>query len=223
VTNKTNKPSQSKAEQKEETRARVLQAVLDIIVSDGMRAVRHRAVAEKAKVALGTTTYHFSSIEDLIISAFSYWRLRIQLIENPYYQKMSSALEAFEGRTVSNDELPNMAAHVYELSVGYIVDQLSGKRDDRLIELAFYHESMLYPSLRELMMQTWDTELAYLELIHATMGSPLPADDARITFTLFRQLEQAAVMKGLQEIDIREIRQTLHRHMSLCFQTEFDR
>ena len=75
--------------QRERTRVRMLQAVLDIIVEKGMRAVRHRAVAKRAGVSLGSTTYHFSSIEDLITSAFDFWREQKLMTINPYYLRVN--------------------------------------------------------------------------------------------------------------------------------------
>ncbi|MCB1710268.1 MAG: TetR family transcriptional regulator, partial [Halioglobus sp.] len=38
----------------EHTRLKILDAALDIMIEDGMRAVRHRAVARRAGVALGS-------------------------------------------------------------------------------------------------------------------------------------------------------------------------
>ena len=70
----------SRSDQRQQTRNRILDAVLEIVVEEGMRAVRHRAVADRAGVSLGSTTYHFASIEELIISAFDYWRSRRQLV-----------------------------------------------------------------------------------------------------------------------------------------------
>ena len=70
-TNSTSKHTESRGKreaQREKTRARILQAVLDTMVEKGVRGVRHRAVAKRAGVSLGSTTYHFSSIEELIIS-----------------------------------------------------------------------------------------------------------------------------------------------------------
>lgn len=90
----------TREQQRQRTRALILQSVLDIIVSDGMRAVRHRAVAKRAGIALGTTTYHFTSIEDLIVSAFDYWQSQHQLHDNPYYQQMSTLLQPYENRAV---------------------------------------------------------------------------------------------------------------------------
>lgn len=49
-----------------ERRQRVLDATLDVIANEGVRAVTHRRVAAQAGVSLGLITYHFSSTSDLI-------------------------------------------------------------------------------------------------------------------------------------------------------------
>jgi DNA-binding transcriptional regulator YbjK len=206
----------SKAKQRELTRSKTIQAVLDIIVSDGMRAVRHRAVAERAGVSLGTTTYYFNNLEDLIISAFSDWRNRSLLAHNPYYQQIEDLLTSDHETLINEEQKTAIGKQIYHASVGYLLDQIQNHREDRIIELAFYHESMLYPSLREIIVNSWEPQQLYLEIVHRKMGSPAPKDDARITFTLFRQLEQNAIMRD-ETLDQKLIRRTLHRHMTLCF------
>ena len=85
-----------------------------------MRAVRHRAVAARAGVSLGSTTYHFSSIEDLITSAFHYWReLKMQAV-NPYYLEVKQRLEPYEAGVVPASKREEMAAWIYQQSVGYV-------------------------------------------------------------------------------------------------------
>jgi len=217
----TSSPSPgSRAEQRERTRAHILQVVLDIIVKDGMRAVRHRHVAEQAEVALGTTTYHFSSIEDLIVSAFRYWQSNSQLIENPYYKKMSDLFVQYSDVVPKTDRC-NLVEAVYRISVEYICDQLSGKRDNRIVELAFYHESLQSEPLRELVLANWLADVEYLTSVHHMLGSPCPEEDARTTFSLFRQLEQAAIIANLPKLDTSVIKRTLHRHWCVCCGVDF--
>lgn len=199
----------------------MLDAVLEIIVSDGMRAVRHRAVAERAGVALGTTTYHFKSIEDLIVSAFSHWRTRSELAENPYYRKMAELLLPYGESQVPQSLRNSVARQIYELSIEYFNDQLTVRKQDRVIELAFYHESLCYETLRKLVLDTWQSELDHLILAHRCGGSCRPQEDARMTFSLFRQLEQEAVIADLQTLDIAVIRRTLHRHLTLSLGAQF--
>lgn len=207
----------SRETQREQTRARMLQAVLDIMVEKGVRGVRHRAVAERAGVSLGSTTYHFSSIEDLITSAFQHWREQKMKQVNPYYLEVENRLRPYKDAVVPQSERTKMAAWVCEQSVGYVCDQIEDKRYDRIIELSFYHESIRYPSLRTLLKKVRQVELQYLKAAHRIMGSPEPAADARATLALFRQLEQSAVMAVLPELDTRVIRETIRRHLSLCF------
>ena len=82
----------SRAEQREDTRNRMLQSALDIIIEEGIRSVRHRAVAQRAEVSLGSTTYHFSSIEELIVNAFQYWRSKALLVDNPFFLQTGKLL-----------------------------------------------------------------------------------------------------------------------------------
>lgn len=203
--------------QRVQTRARILQSVLDIVVEEGMRSVRHRAVAKRAEVSLGSTTYHFSSIEDLIISAFHHWRAQKVLVINPYYQEIKNRLRPYENGVVPESMREEMAAWICERSIGYVRDQLTGKRYDRIVELAFYHESIRYPSLRDLLMEVRRVELDYLVRVHKIMGSREPVEDARITLALFRQLEQSAIMAVLPKLDMGIIECTIRRHLSLCF------
>ena len=51
----------------EQRRQQILDAAMRIVVRDGVRGVRHRAVAAEAGVPLSATTYYFKDIDDLLI------------------------------------------------------------------------------------------------------------------------------------------------------------
>lgn len=221
--NTVTKPRRSRAEQREQTRARILQAALDIMIEDGIRSVRNRAVAKRAGVSLGSTTYHFQSIEELILSAFQYWREQALLTENPFFRETAELLTPFDGEVVPPGERPRIARRMLEISIGYLCGQLAGKREDRLLELAFHHESVRYPALHELVMEEWQAQLDYLTWVHRTMGSSDPETDARITTALFRYLEQVTVIGQLPEPDLDLVHDALHRHLSLCLGIEIPR
>jgi TetR/AcrR family transcriptional regulator, regulator of biofilm formation and stress response len=56
---------------KGEARAReILEATIDLIYEEGISAVTHRAVAERAGVAHSAPSYFFPSIDELIVEAF---------------------------------------------------------------------------------------------------------------------------------------------------------
>ena len=96
-------------------------------------------------------------------------------------------------------------------------DQVVAGREDRIVELAFFHESMRYSALRQLVLEGWHAQEQLLESMHRQMGSACPAEDALLTSMLFRQWEQSAVMSGEGELDEAALRRSLQRHFSLCF------
>ena len=51
-------------------REQILAATLRVVAREGVRAVRHRAVAKEAEVPLSATTYYFRDIHELIAEAF---------------------------------------------------------------------------------------------------------------------------------------------------------
>lgn len=53
-----------------ERRTRILRAALAVIASEGVHAATYRRIAAQAGVPLGSTTYYFSDLETLIVSAF---------------------------------------------------------------------------------------------------------------------------------------------------------
>lgn len=214
------KRSGTQAAKREETRTKMLDAALAIIIEDGIRAVRHRAVAKKAGVSLGSTTYHFSSIEDIIISAFQHWRSKALMTDSPFFIKTEKLLSPYGGGVVPVSDRARVAAAIYEISLAYLRGQLSGKREDRLLELTFYQESLRDEILRKLVISEKSTQLEYLNSVHRAMGSPQPEEDARITYSLFRQLEQTAILENRNRIDMKRIARALQRHTYLCFGVE---
>ncbi|MEV0979398.1 MULTISPECIES: TetR family transcriptional regulator [unclassified Streptomyces] len=51
-------------------RARILDATLDVIADEGIAHVSHRRIAARAGVPLGSMTYHFKGIDQLLREAF---------------------------------------------------------------------------------------------------------------------------------------------------------
>jgi DNA-binding transcriptional regulator YbjK len=56
-------------------RDRIINACLDVIAQNGVAGTSHRKVAEAADVPLGSMTYHFMGMQDLLHEAFSRFAL----------------------------------------------------------------------------------------------------------------------------------------------------
>lgn len=54
-------------------RTRILDAALDVLVTDGAAGITHRKVAARADVPLGSVTYHFASLAELQAEAFGWY------------------------------------------------------------------------------------------------------------------------------------------------------
>jgi DNA-binding transcriptional regulator YbjK len=54
-----------------ERRDRIINACLDVIAETGVTGTSHRKVAQAADVPLGSMTYHFTGMDDLLHEAFS--------------------------------------------------------------------------------------------------------------------------------------------------------
>lgn len=52
-------------------RDRIIDACLDVIARDGVAGTSHRKVAAEADVPLGSMTYHFGGMDDLLTEAFT--------------------------------------------------------------------------------------------------------------------------------------------------------
>lgn len=52
------------------TRDAILDAAIALLREDGAAAVTHRAVAARAGTSLAATTYHFATLDDLLVAAF---------------------------------------------------------------------------------------------------------------------------------------------------------
>lgn len=217
----SSKPSRKKSSKGEETRAKINEATLQIMKRDGMRGVRHRAVAKEAGVPLGATTYHFKNIEDLIVSAFVQWRSGGSQRSNPITDTVQGFIDKNATTMLQSDSgRITFAREIYRFMVDYELDQIELHRGDRVIELAFYHESLLLDELRREVLDYWEKQLEVLIMSLAALHSPDPVSDARITLSIFHQLEREAVMKG-DDNDRTLLKATLHRHVCHLMGVEF--
>lgn len=48
---------------------RIVQAAIDVIVTSGIEGLSHRVIARQAGVPLGSTTYYFESLDDIVVAA----------------------------------------------------------------------------------------------------------------------------------------------------------
>lgn len=111
-------------------RDRLVAATIAVIAERGIEGVTHRAVADAARVPLGSTTYHLGSRDELLDAA------------------LRSAAEAYNARLRAwFDALP-AGADLAGAMADLILDDTGAGRDRTLVECELYLAALRRPALR---------------------------------------------------------------------------
>lgn len=101
-------------------RDRIVDACLDVIADRGVQGVSHRRVAAAADVPLGSMTYHFTGMDELLNDAFSRFA--------------DSIADRFEDRMAAADDLESAR----EAVVRIILDDVFDSRRDLVLTHELY-------------------------------------------------------------------------------------
>ncbi len=117
-------------------RARILRATLDTIAAHGVAGTTHRRIAAAADVPLGSMTYHFASLDDLLTEAFT-------LLADTVAARFGERLAAAGTR-----------ADACEAVVDLVVDEIWATPRTLLLSYELYAYAARVPALRRV-MQGW--------------------------------------------------------------------
>lgn len=133
----------------EQRRQAILDAAMRIIVRDGVRAVRHRAVAAEADVPLSATTYYFKDINDLITDTFAQFVERSAEAMAAFWSSVEGDLQDMAAAMEQGGEpRREMTDRIVELAIEYVRRQVLENRAQLLAEQAFRQEALINEGLR---------------------------------------------------------------------------
>ncbi|WP_299580166.1 TetR/AcrR family transcriptional regulator [uncultured Microbulbifer sp.] len=148
-------------------RKAILEATLRLIVKEGIRGIRHRAVAREANVPLAATTYYFKDLNDLISDSFTYF------VEQGLESTRQLQEESFSAaRNLSAQERASSSSHklLVQQLARFILTHVRNQaedRDRRLVELAFRNEALRNEQLtRAVRMSNHARESLIQEFFH---------------------------------------------------------
>lgn len=178
----------------EQRRVAILEAALRIVVNEGIRNVRHRAVAKEADVPLSATTYYFKDISDLICDAFTLFAENAmeQVIE-PFQRQVFALLDGFDGSLPKDEESrERIFGTLADMITSYLIVEVSDKRDHLIAEQAFMQEATMDARLGKLATQYMDAQKTVIVEGCRKLNSLDPELDAEFLLanllTLERQL-----------------------------------
>jgi DNA-binding transcriptional regulator YbjK len=200
----------------EQRRQEILDAAMRIVIRDGVRGVRHRAVAAQAGVPLSATTYYFKDIEDLLTDTFA------QYVERSaaYMAKLwATTEEMLRGVMARNDGSPasraQLADDIARMTAEYVHRQLLTRRDYLMAEQAFRQEALLSPRLAELVTSHQQILLQGTCQLLEVLGSREPQQDAKVLTAIIGRMEYQGLLNSEAPMADDEMLAILTRYMHL--------
>ncbi|AJD48916.1 TetR family transcriptional regulator [Isoalcanivorax pacificus W11-5] len=189
----------------EQRRRAILEAALRIIIRDGVRSVRHRAVAKEADVPLSATTYYFKDITDLIADTFTLFAEQaMHDVIEPFRDQAFALIDGVPAQ-MSDEQRQSLLATLAEMTAAYVINEVHNMRDHLIAEQAFLHEALLDERLRELAAVYKQKQLDVLAGACERLGSKEPVLDAEVFFAVLYGIEQdmLAAPDKYTEADVR--------------------
>ncbi|MGB0360211.1 MAG: TetR/AcrR family transcriptional regulator [Endozoicomonas sp.] len=209
------KTSRANSEQRRRT---ILEAALRIVVRDGVRGVRHRAVAKEAEVPLSATTYYFKDITDLITDTFTLFVEMGAETFKAYWEESDSRLKAAIQNLHAADDAASrqvFANRISEFAVEYILIQLREHREYLVAERAFQQECLRNENLRPIAFSHQKFFLSSLEDFFTRIGSRYAEIDAELFASVILQVEYQGLVSGFEPPLLEKYRAILKRQIEL--------
>lgn len=192
----------------EHRRLQILEATLAIAAREGLRGIKHRAVAKEAKVPLAATTYYFRDIGELISDAFMLFAERARAELGCFYDTVNLVLDNMppESLVRGGPGRQALATRLSAISTAYLNQQFSQRREQVLAEQVFLMEALRDEQLAELARTYRGVWVAGLEQILQRLDSHTPARDASLLVSVVLGLgydhmlnQRAATPEALEE------------------------
>ncbi|WP_316777444.1 TetR/AcrR family transcriptional regulator [Streptomyces sasae] len=131
-----------------ERRQRIIEAAIRVVGEKGLAGLTHRSVAAEADVPLGSTTYHFKTLDELMVAA------------------LRQANEGFAKVIASRGGLADPRTDLAAELAGWMGEWLAGDRTGVELEYELYLAALRRPTLRPVAAE-WADDLAH-RLAHRT-------------------------------------------------------
>ncbi|GGM89216.1 TetR/AcrR family transcriptional regulator [Streptomyces fuscichromogenes] len=122
-------------------RQRIIDAAIRVVGEKGLAGLSHRSVAAEADVPLGSTTYHFKTLDELMVAA------------------LRQANEGFAKVVASRGGLADDRADLAAELAGLMGEWLAGDRTGVELECELYLAALRRPALRPVAAE-WADDLA---------------------------------------------------------------
>ena len=180
----------------EKTKRQILAAALEVLALKGVDGTTHRAVAKMAGVSLSTTTYHFNSLDDMLVQAF-------ELSVTEWNDQMHTALATYLSQLDASGLTPNSPPEVRAalrddlavLTAEYLHNPSPDRRLRLMAEMRFFFEAGHIVGLQEKLDSYRNELIKELQLLSERAGSVTPELDASILFDAVQSMQFRALSR----------------------------
>lgn len=213
---------QARREGSEQRRRSILEAALRIIVREGIRNVRHRAVAKEADVPLSATTYYFKDISDLIADTFTLFAEQaMEEVIEPFREQAFGLLAQFDGSRLQDPaERLKLMDSLADMTTFFLYQESRDKRDHLIAEQAFMQEAVLDERLRDLALVYTNKLVEVLQSACEKLGTAAPAQDAQLMWASITSMEQKLLLDSA--FSMAELRALVRRMLELFMTVRHD-
>ncbi len=187
------KASRARSEQR---RRAILEAALRLVVSEGVRGVRHRAVAKEADVPLSATTYYFKDIFDLIADTFTLFAENAMSdVVVPIHEDVAKFIAANDVKLLEDEAIrQQLVDAMASLLVAHIQHELKEKRDHLIAEQAFLHESIRDSRLRDMAQKYYEHLTGEMKELCKSLNLQDPDVAAELVMATIFRIEHDGLM-----------------------------
>jgi TetR/AcrR family transcriptional regulator, regulator of biofilm formation and stress response len=96
---------------------RIVASALEVLARDGVAGITHRGIGKAADVPLGSITYHFATLDDIVQHAFE---IHVDKLASRFEERLASCQDGDDLiECITSAITDDLAAHPNELAVTY--------------------------------------------------------------------------------------------------------
>lgn len=197
-------------------RLEILEATLRIAARDGLRGIKHRAVAREADVPLAATTYYFRDIHELISDSFMLFAEKARDNLDGFYDTINLVLDTIPVETLrrGGPQRRELADRLSVISTAYLYEQFTKRRQQVLAEQVFLMEALRDDRLAGLARSYREAWTAGLRQILERLDSPSPVRDAALLVNVTLGMGYDTLLND-QKVDYSALAETVGRVIGL--------
>ena len=200
----------------ERTKLLIVESAIKILAEHGIKGTTHRAIASHANIQLSFTTYYFKDIQELVQQAFALNSHNTTKTIEPLWQPILSIVNAKTKLALRKVSIRvELREQLTDLLLKLILENTKKNRPQLIVEQQLFTEIQLSPSLRFIVEQLDDAQLAPCLQLCQYFSKDMANVNAQLLLTLVRQIQYRQLLAESSTVNIANIRSLLNQTLAI--------